>query len=575
LKRKTGINIALLLLTSIVLVFNVQTVKASGTIYIRADGSIDPPTAPIFTTDNITYTFTDNINDSIVVERDNIVVDGAGYTVQGTVTGWSTGIDLSGRKNVTAKNTQIENFDYGIHLDSSFSNRISGNNITANSHDGIDLIRSSNNSISGNNITANGFYGILLYDSSNNKIFHNSFVNNNIQVYSSGSANIWDDGYPSGGNYWSDCISVDVYSGPYQNETGSDGIGDTRYIIDENNTDSYPLMNPCHDIAIISVTPAKNVIFPAYAGNITVTVENQGGFTETFSVTAYANTTIIDTKEMVLTMGNSTIIPFTWNTTGFVLGNYTISAVADVVANETDTLDNTYLDGIVTVRLPTHDVAMVGMVYTWPFKTVVGQGSTTSVMVTVENQGDFTETFNVTAYYNQTAIMIEQWPDGNNSQIFWSKGDENRDGYIDDWDHIIMARAFGSYPGHPRWNPDADLNNDGKVDRIDLAICEKNYGKDIWTTLGITKLIENQRAVTLPSGNSAIITFRWNTTGVVKGNYTISAHAWPVPGETDTTDNTLTDGTIYVGITGDLNADGKVDIIDIATATKNYGKIDP
>jgi nitrous oxidase accessory protein NosD len=56
--------------------------------------------------------------------------------------------------------------------------------------------------------------------------------------------NTWDDGYPSGGNYWSNYTGIDEYSGPSQNETGSDGIGDTPYVIDENNTDRYPLMAP-------------------------------------------------------------------------------------------------------------------------------------------------------------------------------------------------------------------------------------------------------------------------------------------------------------------------------------------
>jgi hypothetical protein len=56
--------------------------------------------------------------------------------------------------------------------------------------------------------------------------------------------NTWDDGYPSGGNYWSDYAGVDLFSGPYQNQTGSDGIGDTPYFIRANNTDNYPLMNP-------------------------------------------------------------------------------------------------------------------------------------------------------------------------------------------------------------------------------------------------------------------------------------------------------------------------------------------
>jgi hypothetical protein len=54
--------------------------------------------------------------------------------------------------------------------------------------------------------------------------------------------NIWSDGYPSGGNYWSNYTGVDFYSGPYQNKTGSDGIGDLPYIMDANNRDDYPLI---------------------------------------------------------------------------------------------------------------------------------------------------------------------------------------------------------------------------------------------------------------------------------------------------------------------------------------------
>jgi hypothetical protein len=56
--------------------------------------------------------------------------------------------------------------------------------------------------------------------------------------------NSWDDGYPSGGNYWSDHNGTDSFCGPYQNETGGDGIGDTPYVINDNNVDHYPLMQP-------------------------------------------------------------------------------------------------------------------------------------------------------------------------------------------------------------------------------------------------------------------------------------------------------------------------------------------
>ena len=138
LKKKISRIALMLLLTSIAtLTFNIQPVKASGTIYIRADGSIDPPTAPITSSDNVTYTFTDNIYDEIVVERDNIMVDGAGYTLQGIGNG--RGIDLSGRSNVTIKNTNIKNFYFGIHLSSSSNNSIIGNDIPANKGSGIEL----------------------------------------------------------------------------------------------------------------------------------------------------------------------------------------------------------------------------------------------------------------------------------------------------------------------------------------------------------------------------------------------------------------------------------------------------
>jgi len=152
---------------------------------------------------------------------------------------------LSGRTNVTVQNTQIKNFDYGIKLSSSNYNSISGNNITNNDH-GIWLSSSSNyNSIIGNNITNND-YGIWLYSSSCNILYHNNFIDNtrHVHIVTSGYANVWDNGYPSGGNYWSDYAGVDLFSGPYQIETGSDGIGDTLYVIDENNTDRYPLMGP-------------------------------------------------------------------------------------------------------------------------------------------------------------------------------------------------------------------------------------------------------------------------------------------------------------------------------------------
>jgi parallel beta-helix repeat protein len=198
---------------------------------------------------------------------------------------WATNDSIISLNNITANRPYSIKLDYsfndsiignnitanhwaGIYLGSSSGNRLSGNNITgldgfgiellsssgnsisgnyvANNYRGIELSSSSGNSLSGNNITANSIYGILLYSSSNNTIYHNNFINNTQQLffYGSGYVDTWNDDYPSGGNYWSNYAGADLHSGSNQNETGSDGIGDTRHVIDENNTDRYPLVAP-------------------------------------------------------------------------------------------------------------------------------------------------------------------------------------------------------------------------------------------------------------------------------------------------------------------------------------------
>jgi len=71
----------------------------------------------------------------------------------------------------------------------------------------------------------------------------NNLLNNTIQAFDDNpSQNLWDNGYPSGGNFWSDFTGVDNCSGPQQNICpGPDGIGDTPYTFSFN-MDQYPLM---------------------------------------------------------------------------------------------------------------------------------------------------------------------------------------------------------------------------------------------------------------------------------------------------------------------------------------------
>ncbi len=156
----------------------------SGIIYILSDGSVTTSTnitVPIQRDGNI-YTFTDNIdNYYLVVQRNNIVVDGASYylTGQGEI-----GIDLRSRNNVTIKNLQIGFAVYGIYLWSASRNTISGNTLINNNY-GVYLIEASQNTVVGNNITSNAI-GITVMSSSNN-IFRDNKMNNNYNLAVYGS----------------------------------------------------------------------------------------------------------------------------------------------------------------------------------------------------------------------------------------------------------------------------------------------------------------------------------------------------------------------------------------------------
>jgi len=330
--RDMSRKLVLLMTLTLVLIYilsiavKIQRVEASGTIYIRPNGDVDPSTAPI-KRDGNSYTLTNNIYDEIVIMRSNVIIDGNGFTLE--VSG--TGFQLPDVSNVTIKKTGIKASDYAIHLKSASNNTISGNflthyqkgiyltyssnynkinenslsanlgtavsltdnskhniisgnnitdnkfgitlhfvsnntisrnNIINNEETGIYLYSSSNNTIFGNyisthwkgihfmdfcsnnivyeNTITNNMYGIYLWQSSNNKFYHNSFVDNTHHVLFSSSRykNLWDDSFPSGGNYWSD------YKERYPNATEIDdsGIWNTPYVIDEYNQDNYPLI---------------------------------------------------------------------------------------------------------------------------------------------------------------------------------------------------------------------------------------------------------------------------------------------------------------------------------------------
>jgi parallel beta-helix repeat protein len=100
-----------------------------------------------------------------------------------------------------------------------------------------------NNNLIFNNTVAENEHGIRIETAYGNRIYHNLLINNSNQSFCLQS-NYWDLDYPKGGNYWSDYLGEDVFSGPGQNITGADGVGDTPYQIKGGSLqDRYPLMS--------------------------------------------------------------------------------------------------------------------------------------------------------------------------------------------------------------------------------------------------------------------------------------------------------------------------------------------
>ena len=260
----------LFLCSLIVVLLRINIVKAASTIYIRADGNVEGTDR--IQKDGDFYTLISDISSSIVVEKNNIVLNGASHRLRGD--GNQNGITLSDINNNTIKNLRLSNFNIGIVVMGSHNNTILDNIITDNFR-GLDFTSSQNNTISGNyianntdgiameaidnsivknTITNNIDTGIFLYAAGfnnviennitdnnrgimisichNNMIYQNNFINNTNHIKTDNSIVIWDN--DKKGNYW------DNYTGTDNN---ADGIGDTVYIISENNQDNYPLIN--------------------------------------------------------------------------------------------------------------------------------------------------------------------------------------------------------------------------------------------------------------------------------------------------------------------------------------------
>jgi len=273
-----------------------------------------------------------------------------------------------------------------------------------------------------------------------------------------------------------------------------------------------------HDIAITEITVSPLNVFAGEIVHINVTVQNQGGYAESFSVTAYVNSETIGTQSTSLDSGASATIPFMWNTTGHNKGEYAISASASIVSSEVDTADNnkTANDKVI-ILTSSHDIAITNIESA---KTIVGQGYTMNITVTLRNYGIYSENLDVTAYANEALIQTQtttlasgastiltftwsttDWPKTNYTISVTAEavpdeidvsdntrfdgivrigipGDLNGDDFVGIDDVFFVASHFGLGPADSSWEPNCDITDDAYVGIDDIFIVALHFGEE-------------------------------------------------------------------------------------------------
>jgi hypothetical protein len=298
--QKRVITLAILLFAAIFycsIQIQTATAQTDSTIHILTDGTISPSCTAIKQNGTI-YKITANLNTSIIIEKSNIILDGQGFTIQGTGTPNSKAAVNLTSTGVTVENCRIKDWQVGV-LGAFDNNRIKGNEFKNNTYDiavygktyqitqnhlcyvriqGANVHVSENDfqtrkygsafwvtNSTGIVIEANNFNfdsqttSFISCDDSSIKVFHNNFLgtlrSERGQMYlfvltvpnTLHSVAPWDDGFPSGGNFWLD------YGSKYQNASIIDdsGIWNQTYQISgtAKAIDRYPLCN-AYDITI-------------------------------------------------------------------------------------------------------------------------------------------------------------------------------------------------------------------------------------------------------------------------------------------------------------------------------------
>jgi hypothetical protein len=228
----------------------IDAANPGDTIFVR-NGSYDGPIVVNKGVKLVGESRQSTVTTNVEIIADNVTVTGF------TVSAWSSlysgvGIGASNVKGINVSGNFMQGGQWsgsGLGLTSVSNSTFSGNSIHAGEGRFGDLWGFSMNLSSFNTFLGNNFSSCKIVSSSNNifsgnHITGDSYRWNHWSLDISNSTNNWNATYPLGGNYWSGYAGVDLKKGLNQDQPGGDGIGDTPYIINEDDIDHYPLMRP-------------------------------------------------------------------------------------------------------------------------------------------------------------------------------------------------------------------------------------------------------------------------------------------------------------------------------------------
>jgi len=240
------------------------------------------------------------------------------------------------------------------------------------------------------------------------------------------------------------------------------------------------------NLSVESVTPSTFVKYGGGTVRIEVKVGNTGTANETFSLTVYLNTTILETRQVTLKTQESKTFLFIWNTASYAIGNYTIKAEADALPYETQTGDNTLTDGTVSLKTPPENVPYVEV--DKPTVTVTPANGTFTVNVWVKNLDESWDLrgWEFRLWYDTTILDVIDVEEGPFLQGFGT---------------TFFVTLFGS-TGFDHVPRDSTFEKEGSV----LAGCTLISG-------------------TTPNGEGIIATITFNSTGTGTSAVTLD-HPW-------------------------------------------------